>query len=278
MVSDDLLAVGRDDDVVVIDGAREYSYADLRSAARRHVAALLEAGAAPGQRIGLLGTNSFFWVAGYLAAMKVGVVPPLSDKLTHDDLRAQLDWVDCHLVLADRTLQRRFAGALKGRAVLTDATLGTTGPEVWPEVVIHPNRDVALMFTSGTSSYQLLLKASSFASRPLPSLKHLQQAGGRLAPDLIRALAAQPDAEVFVMYGQTEATARLSFLPPGLLGSQIGSIGRGIPGVNSPFATQRVISSNPAGRARCGPGAPTSRPGTGTIPRRRRPSSSTGGC
>jgi long-chain acyl-CoA synthetase len=33
------------------------------------------------------------------------------------------------------------------------------------------------------------------------------------------------------MYGQTEATARLSYLPPPLLGAKLGSIGRGIPGV-----------------------------------------------
>lgn len=38
-------------------------------------------------------------------------------------------------------------------------------------------------------------------------------------------------AKVFVMYGQTEATARLSYLPPDLLKSKLGSIGRGIPGV-----------------------------------------------
>ena len=33
------------------------------------------------------------------------------------------------------------------------------------------------------------------------------------------------------MYGQTEATARLSYLPPELLNSKFGSIGKGIPGV-----------------------------------------------
>lgn len=33
------------------------------------------------------------------------------------------------------------------------------------------------------------------------------------------------------MYGQTEATARLSYLPPELLTGKLGSIGRGIPGV-----------------------------------------------
>ena len=44
-------------------------------------------------------------------------------------------------------------------------------------------------------------------------------------------LQAQPDSRVFVMYGQTEATSRLSYLPPELLPTKLGSIGRGIPGV-----------------------------------------------
>jgi long-chain acyl-CoA synthetase len=42
---------------------------------------------------------------------------------------------------------------------------------------------------------------------------------------------ALPATQVFVMYGQTEATARLSFLPPELLNTKLGSIGKGIPGV-----------------------------------------------
>lgn len=90
------------------------------------------------------------------------------------------------------------------------------------------------------STYQLLLRASSFASRQLPSLRHLQQAGGKLPPVLIEELiAAQPQARVFVMYGQTEATARLSYLPPELLGTKLGSIGRGIPGVELAVVDER---------------------------------------
>ena len=42
---------------------------------------------------------------------------------------------------------------------------------------------------------------------------------------------SHPNAKVYVMYGQTEATARLSYLPPELLNTKLGSIGRGIPDV-----------------------------------------------
>jgi long-chain acyl-CoA synthetase len=63
-------------------------------------------------------------------------------------------------------------------------------------------------------------------------LKKIQQAGGKLQTVFIRELmAALPEAQIYVMYGQTEATARLSYLPPELLRAKLGSIGKGIPGV-----------------------------------------------
>lgn len=73
---------------------------------------------------------------------------------------------------------------------------------------------------------------SSFSSRDLPDLRLIQQAGGKLPPVQVEELvAAKPRAQLFVMYGQTEATARLSYLPPELVLAKVGSIGRGIPGV-----------------------------------------------
>ncbi len=51
----------------------------------------------------------------------------------------------------------------------------------------------------------------------LPTLRQVTQAGGRMAPERVRTLAAQGEAEgweLVVMYGQTEATARMAYLPP----------------------------------------------------------------
>jgi long-chain acyl-CoA synthetase len=87
-------------------------------------------------------------------------------------------------------------------------------------------------FAGVPSVYQTLLRNSSFPHRRWPSLRKVQQAGGKLASVLTDELrTAVAPAEVYVMYGQTEATARLSYLPPTLLESKPGSIGRGIPGV-----------------------------------------------
>jgi acyl-CoA synthetase (AMP-forming)/AMP-acid ligase II len=66
-----------------------------------------------------------------------------------------------------------------------------------------------------------------------PSLRTLTQAGGGLRPDLIAAfhrLGTAAGARFFVMYGQTEATARIAYVPPARLGEKIGAIGIAIPG------------------------------------------------
>ena len=66
----------------------------------------------------------------------------------------------------------------------------------------------------------------------MPSLRYVTQAGGAMAPDTIRwTREAFAPAPLFVMYGQTEATARLTYLPPDRAADKEGSIGIPIPGV-----------------------------------------------
>jgi len=71
-----------------------------------------------------------------------------------------------------------------------------------------------------------------FDPRRHPSLRTLTQAGGALRRDLIahfQQLTEGAGARFFVMYGQTEATARISYVPPEMLPRKIGSIGIPIP-------------------------------------------------
>lgn len=82
------------------------------------------------------------------------------------------------------------------------------------------------------STYQILINRTSFLKRDLSALRYMTQAGGRLEPKFISMIAdAFPNTRFYVMYGATEATARMSYLPPELLRSKTASIGRGIPGV-----------------------------------------------
>lgn len=78
-----------------------------------------------------------------------------------------------------------------------------------------------------------LLDRVGFESMPLPSLRYVTQAGGRLHPDQVRRYAALGERDgwqLFVMYGQTEATARMAYLPPALASTHPHAIGVAIPG------------------------------------------------
>ena len=78
-----------------------------------------------------------------------------------------------------------------------------------------------------------LLDATGFADRRLPHLRYVTQAGGRLAPETVvryAELGQRRGWDLFVMYGQTEATARMAYLPPALALTRPESIGVAIPG------------------------------------------------
>ena len=112
--SDYLLANAAPDSVAVVEAGERYTYGQLRSAAGRLAAELAALDLPPGSRVGVLGPNSFFWVAAYLAVMKLDhVAVPFSDKLTPDDVRRNADLAGCAAVFADRRVLRRFSGSLR---------------------------------------------------------------------------------------------------------------------------------------------------------------------
>ena len=78
-----------------------------------------------------------------------------------------------------------------------------------------------------------LLAASGFEDRDLPSLRQVTQAGGRLDPEAVRhwsRFGRRRGWDLVVMYGATEATARMAYLPPDLAEHHPSAIGVAIPG------------------------------------------------
>ncbi|MGZ6142629.1 MAG: class I adenylate-forming enzyme family protein [Myxococcales bacterium] len=104
---------------------------------------------------------------------------------------------------------------------------------LFPDKVLHRMIETRCTGFAGVPShYQILLRRSRFKELDFPDLRWLQQAGGKLQSAFVRELReAKPAVRLYVMYGATEATARLSILPPGEVDARPGSIGRGIPGV-----------------------------------------------
>lgn len=78
-----------------------------------------------------------------------------------------------------------------------------------------------------------ILKRLRFMRMELPDLKVMTQAGGKLNKDIAKEYieyAAEKGKKFYVMYGQTEATARMSYLPWESALEKYASIGIAIPG------------------------------------------------
>lgn len=78
-----------------------------------------------------------------------------------------------------------------------------------------------------------IMKKLKLWKQPMPTLRTLTQAGGKLSNELLQFFMEKYEPQgvkFYLMYGQTEATARMSYLEPEYGQSKLGSIGKGIPG------------------------------------------------
>ena len=98
-------------------------------------------------------------------------------------------------------------------------------------------------------TYQMLLQTGLLKKRGA-TLRTVTQAGGALTEPYVRQmheLAKERGFKFFVMYGQTEATARISYLPFKNLAAKVGSIGVAIPGgtLRVDAETSELVYSGP---------------------------------
>jgi acyl-CoA synthetase (AMP-forming)/AMP-acid ligase II len=78
-----------------------------------------------------------------------------------------------------------------------------------------------------------MLKKLKFENMHLSTINYVTQAGGKLRNSLLAhfsKVSTKKNIDFIVMYGQTEASPRMSYLPSEMLQSKIGSIGIPIPG------------------------------------------------
>jgi long-chain acyl-CoA synthetase len=104
---------------------------------------------------------------------------------------------------------------------------------VFPHTMVETMaRERVSGFSGVPSTFLLLLNRVPLADYDLSSLRYLTQAGGAMAPATTQRLReALPRARIFIMYGQTEATARLTWLPPDRLDEKPGAVGIPVAGV-----------------------------------------------
>jgi long-chain acyl-CoA synthetase len=176
---------------------------------------------------------AIFFTSGSTGAPK-GVM------LSHDNLISNAVAIQKYLSItsSDRALGllpffHAFGNSVLQSHLLAGATLVLAGNMIYPESVIEAMlRHETTSFSGVPDFFRVLLKHTRLGNIKLPALRYAAVAGGALRTEMAEDVAARIfPAQLFVMYGQTEATARLSYLPPEFLSTKRGSIGRGIPGV-----------------------------------------------
>lgn len=116
--------------------------------------------------------------------------------------------------------------AVGASIILTE--MGLMQKEFW-----HYLKEYKVTSFGGVPYTYAMLEKLRFFNMELPHLRYMTQAGGKLSPDLHQKFAAyaqKNNKSFIVMYGQTEATARMSYLPPEKSLDKYGSIGIAIPG------------------------------------------------
>ncbi len=160
--------------------------------------------------------------------------------LRHSNLAANTDSIVKYLKLSehDRVMAvLPFFYSYGNSILLTHIAVG--GTLVVRQEFLYPNEILEDMvkedvtgFSGVPSTFAILLNRSAIRHYQFSGLRYITQAGGAMSPKLAQELKAiLPHVDIYIMYGQTEASARLSYLEPEELFRKAGSIGKAIPGV-----------------------------------------------
>jgi acyl-CoA synthetase (AMP-forming)/AMP-acid ligase II len=180
---------------------------------------------------------------------------PLGVTLTHKNLEANttsiLDYL--HLTHDDSILVTLpFAYSYGNSLLLTHIKAGGTvyidNRASYPLTILQQIVATKATGYSTVGSYlNLLLKQNEDAYLPaVRSLRYMTFAGESVYLDDIKKLREiAPNLLIYVMYGQTEGSARLSYLEPDLLKTKLGSIGKGIPRVTLRVVNEQGENVNP---------------------------------
>ncbi len=180
---------------------------------------------------------------------------PKGVMLSHDNLLANTRSIVKYLKLTpkDSTVNvlpffYSFGNSVLMTHLAVQAHINIENRFMYPNKVIQALQEERPTGFSGVpSTFYILLNKTNFLKCDWSFLRYISQAGGGMRIETIRQLnQALTNTEIYIMYGQTEASARLSYLNPTLIKKKIGSIGKGIPGVEL-----KVVNENGRGVA-CG--------------------------
>ena len=179
---------------------------------------------------------------------------PKGVMLTHDNFDANSDSIIQYLKLtSDDSIMvvlpffYSYGLSLLTTHIKVGGTLVIDNRFLYPNTILDTmQREGVTGFAGVPSHYAILLRKSALRNYKLPALRYVTQAGGAMSPAMIKEfIDLLPDIRFYVMYGQTEATARLSYLDPVYINDKMGSIGKAIPGVELAVLNEAGLKVKP---------------------------------
>ncbi|MGL4744045.1 MAG: AMP-binding protein [Dermatophilaceae bacterium] len=176
-------------------------------------------------------------------------------RLSYDNLRSNASSIAAYLAIqpADRALTSLPLHYCYGLSVvhshlLAGASVVLTDYSVADTCFWRLASDSRATTLAGVPHTFELLDRVGFADLDLTHLRTVTQAGGRLDPQRVVALAElgqRRGFDLFVMYGQTEATARMTYLPPAVAATHPTCVGVPVPGGHVKIEDGEVVYTGP---------------------------------
>jgi acyl-CoA synthetase (AMP-forming)/AMP-acid ligase II len=159
--------------------------------------------------------------------------------LTHENLLVNTDSILCYLQLknTDSILAVLSFAYSYGNSILLTHT--KAGALLYLYKAVYPQAILSLIKTGEFSGFStvgsflnVLLKQKNITLDSFSKLRYITLAGEQTAKEnLIKLQGMSEHLKIYVMYGQTEASARLTYLEPDMLRQKMGSVGKPIKNV-----------------------------------------------
>lgn len=160
-------------------------------------------------------------------------------RLSYANLRANAQSIQQYLdidaqerAILNLPLSYSYGMSIVNSHLLAGATLVLTNDSVLQKSFWSFIKEVKATSLAGVPFTYQMLQRVGFIKMDLPDLRVLTQAGGRLNEKFVRYFASyahEMNKRFYVMYGQTEASPRMSYIPYNRVLDKAGSIGIAVP-------------------------------------------------
>ncbi len=180
-------------------------------------------------------------------------------RLTEKNLSANAESIVQYLKIqsSDRTISTlpfsySFGLSILNSYLLAGASIVLTDKAIVSKEFWQSMKENKVSSLSGVPTILKMLSTLGLKRLSLENVRTITQAGGKLdlkTWEQLQAFCQEKGISFYPMYGQTEATARISFLEPEFTKSKMGSIGKAIPGGNLWLEDQgqKINSANQKG-------------------------------